>query len=78
MTNWSDDEVFRLISIWSEEEIQALLDNNRRNQSIFERIAREMATAGFSKTAAQCKDKIKKLKNKYKKLKDGHDVSGNN
>ena len=78
MTNWSDDEVFRLISIWSDEEIQALLESSRRNQAIFERIAREMGAAGFHKSPAQCKDKIKKLKNKYKKLKDDHDISGTN
>ena len=78
MTHWSDEEVFALLGIWAEEEIQALLEGLRRNQSVLERIAREMGAAGHSKTASQCKDKLKKLKTKYKKLKDGHDISGTN
>ena len=74
---WSDDEVFCLITIWADEEIQSLLESSRRNASIYERIAREMEDAGYSRNPNQCKEKIRKLKTKYKKLKDGHDVSGN-
>ena len=51
------------ISIWSDEEIQALLNSSRRNQAIFERITREMGAVGFHKSPTQCKDKIEKLEN---------------
>ena len=37
-----------------------------------------MEEAGYSRNPNQCKEKIRKLKTKCKKLKDGHDVSGNN
>ena len=53
------------------EEIQSLLEGSRRNQAIFDRISRELGEAGYNKSATQCKDKLKKLK-------DGHDVSGTN
>ena len=70
--------MFCLITIWADEEIQSLLESSRRNASIYERISREMEEAGYSRNPNQCKEKIRKLKTKYKKLKDGHDVSGNN
>ena len=76
MSLWLTEEVFRLIAILSDEEIQSLLESSRRNQGIYERIAQEMSASGYSKSANQCKDKIKKLKLKYKKIKDGHQVSG--
>ena len=76
MSFWLTEEVFRLIAIWSDEEIQSLLESSRRNQGIYERITQEMSASGYSKSANQCKDKIKKLKLKYKKIKDGHQVSG--
>ena len=47
---------------------------------MLERISREMNEAGYNKSATQCKEKLKKLRTytKYKKLKDGHDISGTN
>ena len=75
---WSDAEVLCLIDIWADEEVQSLLESSRRNASIFERISREMNEAGYNKSATQCKEKLKKLRTKYKKLKDGHDISGTN
>ena len=62
----------------ADEEVQSLLESSRRNASIFERISREMNEAGYNKSATQCKEKLKKLRTKYKKLKDGHDISGTN
>ena len=55
MSSWSDDEIFRLISMWpwSDEEIQALLNTNWRNLQILERVAREIAATGFYNTAVQ-------------------------
>jgi hypothetical protein len=55
--------------MWSDEEIHTLLDANRRNQQIFERITREMASTGFCKISAQSKDELRKLKDKCRKLK---------
>ena len=76
---WSDAEVLCLIDIWADEEVQSLLESSRRNaSSIFERISREMNEAGYNKSATQCKEKLKKLRTKYKKLKYGHDISSTN
>ena len=35
-----------------------------------------MSKAGYNKTAEQCREKIKKLKLKYKKIKDVQQTSG--
>lgn len=75
-SGWTDAEVHYLISIWADEEIQALLESAKRNKVIFERIAKDMAKAGYNKTAEQCRDKIKKLKTKYKKVRDVQQTSG--
>ena len=60
-SGWTDSEVRNLISIWADEEIQALLESAKRNKSIYEKNAKEMGKAGFQKTAEQCRDKTKKL-----------------
>ena len=73
---WTDREVHCLIDIWADEEIQTLLESAKRNKPIFERIAKEMSKAGYNKTAEQCREKIKKLKLKYKKIKDAQQTSG--
>ena len=69
-SGWTDSEVRYLISIWADEEIQALLESAKRNKSIYERIAKGMGKAGFQKTAEQHRDKIKKLKSKCKKIRN--------
>ena len=35
-----------------------------------------MSQAGYNKTGEQCREKIKKLKLKYKKIKDAQQTSG--
>ena len=75
MSSWSDDDIFRLISMWpwSDEEIQALHNTNWRNLQILERVAREIAATGFYNTAVQCEYKFKTLIQKeYKKLRDDY------
>ena len=69
-SGWTDREVHHLISIWADEEIQALLESAKRNKAVHERIAKEMGKAWFKKTAEQCREKIKKLKNNYTKKRD--------
>lgn len=59
---WTDEEAIKLISLWGEDEIQVQLDVCKRNKSVFEKIAREMAAAGFNRTAVQCREKVKKLR----------------
>ena len=74
--SWINEQVFCLITIWSNEKLQ-LLEGSKRNQAIFDHISRVLGEAGYMKSATQCKEKLKKLKARYKKLKDGHDVALN-
>ncbi len=75
-SNWSDEETLKLIEIWSEDGIQAQLEGCKRNKVIYDKIARQMTVAGFERTAEQCRDKVKKLKGEYRKIKDKHGKTG--
>ena len=73
---WRDDECFKLIALWGEENVQAQLEGCRRNKHVYENISKEMSDAGYSKSAVQCRDKVKKLKQEYKKVKDKNNPTG--
>ena len=75
-TQWSDEETLKLIDIWSEDCIQAMLEGARRNKDVFIKISKEMEMAGFKKTADQCSSKIKKLRFEYRKIKDKNGKTG--
>ena len=76
MATWTDEETYKLIELWGEDKIQAELEGCKRNAHIFEKIAREMAGAGFDRSGTQCRDKIKKLRAEYRKIKDKHGKTG--
>ena len=61
--------------LWSDDTIQAMLEG-RSNRHVYAKISKEMEEMGFSKTAEQCASKIKKLKFKYRKIKDANNRSG--
>jgi len=69
-STWNKEETLRLIEIWGDDRIQAQLEGAHRNRNVYMKIAREMSEAGYQRTLEQCRDKIKKLKGEYKKLKD--------
>ena len=74
--DWSESETIKLIEIWGEDHIQAELEGCKRNKQVFEKIARELKAAGYERTAVQCREKIKKLRGEYKKVKDHNDETG--
>ena len=74
--NWTREETFKLISLWSEDVIQEQLEGCRRNRSVYSRLADDLREAGFSRTLEQCRDKIKKLKGEYKKIRDKRETTG--
>ena len=74
--NWSDEETFKLIAIWGEDDIQAQINMCKRNSHIYDKITREMKDAGFDRTATQCCNKIKKLRREYRKKKDKKTQTG--
>lgn len=65
-----------LIAIWSGDKIQEQLDGAVRNKAVFEKIAGKMVEMGHSRNWLQCRQKIKNLKNDYKKIKDNSKQTG--
>ena len=75
-TTWKEDETMKLIELWGDGAIQAMLEGSRRNKDIFVRISRSMVENGYEKTGDQCSSKIKKLRLAYKKNKDKKGKTG--
>ena len=74
--NWTDAEVFQLISCWAEEGIQEQLEGCKHNKHIYERLSRNVAEHNIEKTGEQCRTKVKKLCQEYKKIKDKQNLTG--
>ena len=66
MAVWGDAETLKLIDIWGEDAIQAMLEVSKRNKDVFKKIS----NAGYDKTADQCNSKIRMLKLEYRKIKE--------
>ena len=73
---WSDNDVQALLALYATEEVQSGLEGCTRNLKIFGKVAGELAHIGVYHTAKQCREKIKKLKQDYKKIKDHNNRSG--
>ena len=58
----------RNVEIWGDDEIQAQLEGCKQNQDVFAKISSELSKEGYERTTQQCRDKIKKLKVDYRKL----------
>ena len=74
--NWTDREVFRLVDCWSEERIQEQLEGSRRNKHAYDKLSQSLAEHDIKKTGEQCRTKVKKLRQEYKKTKDNHNLTG--
>jgi len=70
MALWMNEETFKLIELWSQEDIQAQLEGCKRNQQVYEKISVLMQKEGFSRTYKQCREKVKKLCQQHKKVRD--------
>ena len=73
---WTDGEVFKLIYIWKEEGIQEQLEGSKRNKHVYDKLGTQMCKAGYNKTGEQCRCKVKKLRQEYKKIKDNNGLTG--
>ncbi|KAK2858943.1 hypothetical protein Q5P01_003563 [Channa striata] len=69
MANWSPEETHALICVWSEEKIQRDLQGSVRNERVYREVSARLAAMGLSRSAKQCRQKIKKLKLEYRKIK---------
>ena len=76
MAAWTDAEVFKLIDLWKEEGIQEHLEGLTRNKHVYEKLAADLTKAGYKKTGKQCRSKIKKLHQEYKKTKNSNGLTG--
>ena len=68
--------MYKLITIWSDDAIQAHLKGCRKNSDVYRKIVKELTEAGHNRTLEQCRDKMKKLKTKYKRIKDKQNEMG--
>jgi len=67
-TNWTGNQVLRLIQIWGDYNVQEQLDGSNRNKHMYDSVAKELKTQyGIKKTDEQCHYKMKKLGQEYKR-----------
>ncbi|KAM4617609.1 putative inactive 1-aminocyclopropane-1-carboxylate synthase-like protein 2 isoform 1-T1 [Discoglossus pictus] len=71
-SNWSDPEVLELLQLWANDSVQMELESCLRNQHVFNRIAEVLREKGIHRTGDQCREKIKKMKLEYRRLKDNN------
>ncbi|XP_040006146.1 uncharacterized protein LOC120802417 isoform X2 [Xiphias gladius] len=76
LVNWSHEETQALIAVWSEEKIQRELEESFRNEKVYREVSRRLAAMGMGRSAKQCREKIKKLKQEYRKIKTHSERSG--
>ena len=73
---WANKEVETFLSILGEEDVQRGLDRAVRNEKVFQLVSGRMAIAGYEKNTEQCRQKCKKLRAEYRKVKDHDNHSG--
>uniref|UniRef100_A0A1X7UP62 Myb/SANT-like DNA-binding domain-containing protein n=1 Tax=Amphimedon queenslandica TaxID=400682 RepID=A0A1X7UP62_AMPQE len=73
---WTEVETCALIDVWGDADVQHQLDSVSRNRHIYEKISTDLNNLGYHKTWQQCKTKVKNLTQRYRKLRDGHCVTG--
>ncbi|XP_034032725.1 1-aminocyclopropane-1-carboxylate synthase-like protein 1 isoform X2 [Thalassophryne amazonica] len=69
-SNWTDPEIVELLQLWSDETVQMELESSLRNQRVFDRIAHVLREKGIYRTGDQCREKIKKMKLEYRRIKE--------
>ncbi|KAJ7324591.1 hypothetical protein JRQ81_017611 [Phrynocephalus forsythii] len=65
-----------LINVWGEAEIKYALSSLKRNYKIFEMISTELCKIGFSRSAEECRTKMKSLRKLYKQAVLHNNTSG--
>ena len=76
--HWSQNAIQALVCVWGEDNIQQELEGSVRNEKVYKHIARRLSAMGYDRTSKQCREKIKKMKQDYKKIKDHNNKSGSN
>ncbi|XP_028679104.2 zinc finger and SCAN domain-containing protein 32-like isoform X2 [Erpetoichthys calabaricus] len=73
---WSIAEVQCLLEIWADDSIQEQLDTTHKNSEIFGKIRDYLHARGYQRSIEQCRDKVKKLRIQYLKIRDALRKSG--
>lgn len=74
---WETAEIKAFIDLWAEDSIQSELEGAKRNRAVYQMLARRMEELGYHRTWSQCCVKIKNLVAKYRKIRDGNNITGN-
>ena len=56
--------------------VKQQLEGCRRNGPVYWKIVHDLGEAGYMRFPEQCRDKIKKLKGEYKKVRDKKETTG--
>ncbi|RXM33887.1 Trihelix transcription factor GT-2 [Acipenser ruthenus] len=76
MQAWDADEVQALVTLWCDRSVQGELASSVRNEKIYAKLAADLKELGYNRSLKQCQEKIKKLKQEYKKIKEHNSKSG--
>lgn len=73
---WTNSEVHTLLNLLGDARIQCDLNASMRNEHIYREIVNIMSNHGFTRTSAQCRNKVKKLKCDYWAAKNHNSRNG--
>ena len=76
-SQWTVEETTCLLGFWSSAEVQKKLEGATRTKVVFEQLQREIAAAGYDRSAEQIINKLKKLKKDFRDQKKDLGRSGN-
>ena len=74
---WWFEETKLLIALWSEEVEQHELNTMHNKKLVWHKLNQGTANGGYLRSAQQCRVKINNFKQKYRKIRDGNKISGN-
>ncbi|KAI5103661.1 hypothetical protein C0J45_7242 [Silurus meridionalis] len=78
MEKWTDEDVQALLNIYAEENIQKEFESSARNAKVYQKISARLGEMGIQHSPQRCREKIKKMKQDYKKIKDHNRINGTN
>ncbi|KAG7324728.1 hypothetical protein KOW79_011044 [Hemibagrus wyckioides] len=76
MEKWTDEDVQALLNIYAEENIQKEFESSARNAKVYQKISVRLEEMGILHSPQRCREKIKKMKQDYKKIKDHNRING--
>uniref|UniRef100_A0A8C4NC15 Myb/SANT-like DNA-binding domain-containing protein n=1 Tax=Eptatretus burgeri TaxID=7764 RepID=A0A8C4NC15_EPTBU len=73
---WEAHQVRALVTLWTDESVQQQLRTFRRNELVYCNLSDELAKIGIQKTAQQCREKLKRMKQEYRRIKSHNMQNG--